>query len=189
MSNAARLKDTPPVALATLEAAEAALAELCKVEARIKVEEAKLSEREAALRAQAKGRVEEHLQRRDELVRSLTRFVMDHQELIPKGKRSLSLTHGEMGVRHLPGKLQPVAPTAKAKAEVAQRAAEELERLGKAECVRLAREVDLNALRKEAPELWQQLGYGLVGERDEPWVKPNQAVIEDLAGKLAPQDA
>jgi len=187
MASLARLKDQPPVRLETLDEVDRALAELCRLEAEHSVQEGILQRRLTKVREEMQARVAPLLERRDALVRALTRWVEDHRDLLPPGRRSIQLTHGELGLRKLPGRLKPVAPT---RAEAKRVAEEAVERLSEEhpEAVKVERKVDLSALRKLGPEVYRPLGFDLVGAREEPWVRPDRAVVEDLAGKLAPRE-
>lgn len=186
MSKTARLKDLPDRPLLDLEEADRALAELCQVEAEIKIKEGIAQRRQTKLAAQSAEALKPYQEQRAVLTKRLTTFIKDHQGVIPKGKKSVRLTHGELGVRKQQGRLSPIAPNKKAREKLVADAVARLQEENP-ELVKTDPKIDIKALRKAGEKVYKPLGYGIVGAKDEPWARPDETTVEDLAGKLKPE--
>ena len=179
----ARLKSKPDNEIKDLEAADEALKELCRIEAELSIQDGRYNAKAARLAEEAKDKAAPLMERRERLVLSLTDYISRHRDLIPKKKKSVRLTHGELGVRQLTGKLEPVGANKAAKEAVEATAISNLEATHP-ECVKVTRKIDLPALRKAGPDVYEAQGFDLVGAIEEPWAKPNKVLVEDLANKL-----
>jgi len=150
--------------------------------------EARLQKRVLRLRAQEDERLRPIMAERDSLVRALTRWVEDHRDEVCVGRRrSRRFTHGVVGIRKEAGRLRLMAAD---KAQAAALEAEAVERLlqENPHCVKVVRKVLLGPLRALGPEVYEPLGYRLVGARSVPYVEPAREVIEDIFQRLAPKE-
>lgn len=177
-----RRKPTPAMAITSLDEADAALAEIARVDREITAIDVILNDEISAAKKRADDLAAPYRQKREQLEAALTTFATAGKEaLFKKGKKSLKLIHGVLGFR-ASDELKPATKvTWKMVLENLKAMASRLKARKQPDCIHTTEKPDKEALRKLPEDLQAEAGVRIVPKDVFYYVTREESVAEKAA--------
>lgn len=177
-----RLEAAPPLNIDTVEDLDDLLLALCLVDAEAKGIGAQVEAELAVIRERLAKRLAPLQERRQALIHAGTAFLENNRGLFGKAK-SRKLTHGKVGFQQKRGTLQPGGASKKENERIAAEAVAYL-KANHPDAVRVKEEIDKPTLTKLGAEVWKKIRFRLVGEKDAPYLEPDNKQVADLSAAM-----